>query len=43
MKRLDLCCETLQFILRNFGAEACTDKTGPLLREFGIHFVKVLR
>ena len=40
--RRDLCCETLQFILWNFCSEASTDKTGRLLRNFAIHFVKVL-
>ena len=39
----DLCCETLQFILWNFCGEASTDKTGPLQRNFAIHFVKLLR
>ena len=43
LTRPDLCCETLQFILWNFCGEASTDKTGPLLRNFAIHFVKLLR
>ena len=43
LTRPDLCCETLQFILWNFCGEASTDKTGPLLRNIAIHFVKLLR
>jgi len=43
LTRPDLCCKTLQFILWNFCGETSTDKTGPLLPNFAIHFVKLLR
>ena len=43
LTRLERCCETLEIILLKFCREASTDKTEALLRNFAIHFVKLLR